>query len=91
MVIDCSHIHQTDFTAAKGFEAMLSDFQARSQPVFWLNPSAEVTHVLKFIAGDAFTTIERLEDIVPNNAVSYSTEPLLEAAVVADYKSTEQV
>ena len=38
IVIDCNHIINTDFTAAKGCKAMLVDFQKRGQDVHWLKP-----------------------------------------------------
>merc|ERR1719391_1323790 len=42
VVIDCSKINHTDFTAAKGFKAMLADFQDRGTEVYWLDPSPSV-------------------------------------------------
>ena len=90
VIIDCCHINQTDFTAAKGFKAMLSDFQARSQAVYWLNPTTTVTHVIKFIAGDAFHVITSPEDIAPAPAHQDTSEPLLETAV-PDYGAAETV
>ena len=83
VVIECSHINQTDFTAATGFQAMLADFSARNQSIFWLNPSTEVTHVIKFIAGEAFNTISSPEDIFVN-----TLDPLLDE-VVTDYGAAE--
>jgi len=81
VVIDCCHVHQTDFTAAKGFKAMLADFQGRSQPVHWLNPSPAVVHVIKFIAGEAFHTITSVEGISGSEKQRdqvRSEEPLLD-------------
>eukprot|EP00092_Neocalanus_flemingeri_P010828 GFUD01011660.1.p1 GENE.GFUD01011660.1~~GFUD01011660.1.p1 ORF type:complete len:675 (+),score=113.89 GFUD01011660.1:76-2100(+) len=89
VVIDCSHINQTDFTAAEGFKAMLADFKARSQAVYWLSPSTEVMHVIKFIAGDSFIAITNPADIVTrsngslDNTPENTSDPLLEE-VVAD-------
>ena len=76
VVIDCSHVNKTDFTAAEGFKAMLADFQGRSQPVYWFNPSPSVTHVIKYIAGEAFHTINTLEEIMVEQV--NTTEPLLD-------------
>jgi len=81
VVIDCTHINQTDFTAAKGFKAMLADFQARSQPVYWLNPGNEISHVLRFIAGDLFQSITRPEDILPQDSLANTDDPFIEAVV----------
>jgi len=52
VIIDCSHVSQTDFTAAEGFHAMLGDFKKRSQPVYWLATNQGVISTLKAIAGD---------------------------------------
>lgn len=52
VVIDCSHISQTDFTAAEGFDAMISDFKKRHQPVYWLATNPGVIHTLRAITGD---------------------------------------
>jgi len=82
--IDCSHVNQTDFTAAKGFKAMLTDFQSRSQPVYWLHPSTEVAHVIKFIAGDTFHVISNPQEMMGgtygslNTTVVNTIEPLIE-------------
>jgi len=57
VVIDCSKINSADFTAAKGFKAMLADFKARNTEVYWLDPSPNVAHVLKAIAQNAFKPI----------------------------------
>ena len=48
-MIDCNHITSTDFTAAKGFTAMLADFQTRGQAVYWLNPSPDICSVLRCV------------------------------------------
>jgi len=89
VIIDCCHINKTDFTAAKGFKAMLADFQTRSQAVYWLNPSPSVTHVIKFIAGDAFHAITDPEAIGPAAQGGVDTsDPLLDAALPA-YRATE--
>ena len=52
VIIDCSHVSQTDFTAAEGFHAMLVDFKKRSQPVYWQATNQGVISTLKAIAGD---------------------------------------
>ena len=63
VVIDCLHINNTDFTAAKGFKAMLADFKSREQDVYWLNPGPQVHHVLYSVAGAAYKTITDTEDL----------------------------
>ena len=63
IIIDCAHVTSTDFTAAKGFKAMLAEFYSRSQAVYWLNPSQAVTDVLVKVLGDQFNAISSIEDI----------------------------
>jgi len=57
VVIDCSKMNQTDFTAAKGFKAMLSDFNERETEVYWLDPSPSVAHTFKAISQNKFKPI----------------------------------
>jgi len=63
VVIDCSKISQTDFTAAEGFKAMLKDFSLRSQPVYWLTPNTEVARIIKVIVGATFKEIDSVAQI----------------------------
>jgi len=63
VVIDCSKISQTDFTAAEGFKAMLKDFSLRSQPVYWLTPNTEVARIIKVIVGATFKEIDSVTQI----------------------------
>ena len=71
IIIDCDHMTSTDFTAAKGFKAMLAEFHFRSQAVFWLNPSQCVTDVLVKVLGDQFNAISSIEDISPSCESSF--------------------
>lgn len=57
VVIDCSRVNNTDFTAAKGFKAMLNDFDTRKTEVYWLDPTPGVAHTLKAIAKGKFRAI----------------------------------
>jgi len=57
VVIDCEHISKADFTAASSFKAMMEDFEARGQPVYWLNPGERLSSTLKVAAGPAFRPI----------------------------------
>jgi len=70
VVIDCSHINNTDFTAAKGFKAMIADFKNRQQSVYWLSPIQEIQSVLQSVAGDSFSVIHRLEEICTSENTS---------------------
>jgi len=42
VVLDCSHISSADFTAAKGFKAMISDFKMRGQELIFYNTHESV-------------------------------------------------
>ena len=37
VVLDAAHIYTSDYTAAKGFKAMVADFNKRSQPIIFAN------------------------------------------------------
>ena len=71
IIIDCDHMTSTDFTAAKGFKAMLAEFHSRSQTLYWLNPSQAVTDVLMKVLGDQFNAISSIEDISPSCESSF--------------------
>ena len=64
VVIDCSHINQTDFTAGKGFNAMLEDFKMRNQAVYWLRPRPEVQHTIGSLTGREMMVIANVEQLV---------------------------
>ena len=66
VVIDCLHINNTDFTAARGFQAMLADFRSRQQEVFWINIQSRVRDVLGTVVGEQFRTINNTGDIQPS-------------------------
>ena len=66
VVIDCLHINNTDFTAARGFQAMLADFRSRQQEVFWINIQSRVRDVLGAVVGEQFRTINNTGDIQPS-------------------------
>ena len=57
VVIDCEHISKADFTAASSFKAMMEDFEARGQPVYWLDPGEGLAATLQAAAGQAFRPI----------------------------------
>ena len=63
VVIDCRHLNNTDFTAARGFKAMLADFKSRDQAVFWLNTEPGVHSVLYSVAGEEYRTLTSPEDL----------------------------
>ena len=51
VVINCLHVSQTDFTAAEAFHAMIEDFKARGQPVYWFATNANVISTLRAVTG----------------------------------------
>jgi len=63
VVIDCCHVAQVDYTAAKGFASMLKDFEQRGQQVYWLNCSASVAATVEAIAGELFLSISGLHQM----------------------------
>jgi sodium-independent sulfate anion transporter 11 len=63
VVVDCCHVDQVDYTAAKGFASMLKDFEQRGQQVYWLNCSASVSATIKAIAGELFLPISGLHQM----------------------------
>ena len=63
VVLDCLHINNTDFTAARGFKAMLADFKSRQQEVFWLYTEPAVHSVLYSVAGEEYRTLTSPEDL----------------------------
>ena len=85
-MIDCNHIINTDFTAAKGFKAMLVDFQKRGQDVHWLKPGLALSSVLESVAGAAFSSINKVEDIFPELS---NSEPLLDSSAVTTYQNQD--
>ena len=58
VVVDCSHISQTDFTAAEGFQAMLADFKQRGQLVYWQATNQGVVATLRAIMGEELKLIQ---------------------------------
>ena len=58
MVIDCCHVYQVDYTAAKGFKAMLEDFRSQQQEVFWLHCNSSVANTISAVAGELFVQIK---------------------------------
>ena len=78
MVIDCSHIYQVDYTAAKGFKAMLGDFSSRQQEVFWLSCNSSVAATISAIAGDLFIQIRGPHQVLEDQRDGKEEQPLLD-------------
>ena len=67
LVLDCSHIVEADFTAAKGFKSLIADFKKRNQAIIFYNMSPYVVDTLKGIIIDHFnvaTSNEELQDLL---------------------------
>jgi anti-anti-sigma regulatory factor len=60
VVVDCSRISHTDFTAAKSFKAMIGDFKARKIRIFWLRPAQQVVQTLQAISGEDFWYVNHI-------------------------------
>ena len=69
-----------DFTAAKGFKAMLEDFSSRKQQVFWVSCKTSVADSLKSVAGSLFVQINNPEEIFEHQKEEEETKVLLEEA-----------
>jgi len=52
VVFDCSRISSVDFSAAKGFKAMISDFKTRGQPLIFYNTQSSVLDTFTGAIGD---------------------------------------
>jgi len=83
VVIDCVHINQVDFTAATGFQAMLTDFSSRSQTVAWLGLSPGVTSTLSNVLGEQLVVVQSPEQLFTVSRPSRESmdEPLLDSVV----------
>lgn len=62
VVLDCTHISSADFTAAKGFKAMISDFRARGQELIFYNTHESVLDT--FVGANVeFNVVHSLEEL----------------------------
>ncbi|XP_050421473.1 sodium-independent sulfate anion transporter-like [Adelges cooleyi] len=52
VVVDCKHILEADFTAAKGIAGLIMDFKRRKQPLCFYNPRKTVLAVLQGVCVD---------------------------------------
>jgi len=66
VVIDCCHVGQADFTAAEGFKAMINDFKARGQDIYWINVCKGVLKTLRAINGKNLKIIKSTDDLLKN-------------------------
>ena len=63
MVLDCTHISSADFTTAKGFKAMISDFKSRNQPLIFYNTHSSVLDTFLGVNVEDFTIVHSLEEL----------------------------
>jgi len=63
VVVDCSHISSTDFTAAKGFKAMISDFQSRGQPLIFHNAQTSVMDTFTGAIGTNIVVTHSIQEL----------------------------
>ena len=63
VVVDCSHISSADFTAAKGFKSMITDFRNRNQPLIFYNPLASVLDTFVGANIEEFVVVHSLDDL----------------------------
>lgn len=63
VVVDCSHVYGTDFTAATVVETVSRDFAAREQPLFFYNLKPSACTVFEALAPADFVVYYREEQI----------------------------
>ena len=66
VVLDCTHISSADFTAAKGFKAMITDFKARNQPLIFYNTHSSVLDTFVGANVEEFVVVHSLEELHTN-------------------------
>ncbi len=63
LVLDCSHISSADFTAARGFKAMISDFRSRGQPIIFFNTASSVVDTFLGVNIEEFVVVHSVEEM----------------------------
>ena len=63
LVLDCSHISTADFTAAKGFKAMITDFKQRNQQIIFYNTSRSVIDTFSGVNMEEFAMVFSVEEL----------------------------
>ena len=62
-MLDCSHISTADFTAAKGFKAMITDFKRRNQQIIFYNTSSSVIDTFLGVKMEEFVMVHSVEEL----------------------------
>ncbi|XP_039965088.1 sodium-independent sulfate anion transporter isoform X2 [Bactrocera tryoni] len=63
VVLDCSNMHELDFTAARGMGALNKELASKFVPFFLLKASKEICVILKESTNCDFSTIETPDDL----------------------------
>ena len=62
-MLDCTYISSADFTTAKGFKGMISDFKSRNQTIIFYNPHASVLDTFQGVSVEDFTIVHSLDEL----------------------------
>lgn len=79
VVLDCSHISSADFTAAKGFKAMISDFRRRGQPIIFYNTCTSVADTFLGVNHEEFVIIYSEEELYQHITTICSEDEVAES------------
>ncbi len=63
VVIDAGHIFTSDFTAAKGFKAMVADFEKRDQHIIFVNLKENVARTFNGVGSEIFVIAVDQDDL----------------------------
>ncbi len=63
VIVDCSHVFTTDYTAVSSFNAMATDFSKRGQPVIFFNVKKAVDRIFSGPDGSEVVMIKMGEDV----------------------------
>ncbi|XP_025830762.1 sodium-independent sulfate anion transporter [Agrilus planipennis] len=63
VIIDCLHIHDSDYTTATAIRTLISSFSTRNQPLFFLNIKPNVLSMFKATSSDEFVILNCKNDI----------------------------
>ncbi len=64
LVLDCSHVFNTDFTAAEGFKSMISDFKKRNQAIIFYNTAPDVQSTFEGVRIKDFHVVHSFEELL---------------------------
>jgi len=74
VVLDCSHIYTSDFSAALGSKAMAADFQRRDQPLFFLDIQESVKKIFDGAGHGEVVTVDGSEELRTKLEELFSTQ-----------------